>query len=267
MSELPEGYEFTRIYNTRVANNQDLALYVTDSQNRRGTGKTVFSLKLAELMDRTEEGLTEEKVFLDPSNLLDAYVDLPKGSAIVLDEAEASLSKYRSGSNMNLALRQIVSMGRVREKYLVLNLPNAGELDRDMKSLLSYWWMVIAKGEAMGHRISHNPYRESTYTPKSDNGTTWKWTDLEPDSKLREVYEYLNKEKLDHLQNDSSMDSVYSESDLEARVSKASNEAARKTRDRLIKDFYTNSDITQQELANRIDIPRGTLAPILSDPD
>jgi len=63
------------------------------------------------------------------------------------------------------------------------------------------------------------------------------------------------------------MDSVYSESDLESRVSKASNQAARETRDKLIKDFYTNSDITQQELANRIDIPRGTLAPILSDPD
>jgi hypothetical protein len=265
MSELPEGYEFTKIYNTRVANNQDLSLYVTDSQNRRGTGKTVFSLKLAELMDRTDEGLTREKVFLDPSELLDAYVELPKGSAIVLDEAEASLSKYRSGSNMNMALRQIVSMGRVREKYLVLNLPSSSELDRDMKSLLSYWWMVISKGEAMGHRISHNPYRESTYTPKSDNGTTWKWTDIEPDSKLREVYEYLNQEKLDHLQNDSSMDSVYSESDLEARVSKASNEAARETRDKLVKKFYDNSDMTQQELASRIDIPRGTLAPILSD--
>jgi DNA-binding transcriptional regulator YiaG len=127
--------------------------------------------------------------------------------------------------------------------------------------------MVIAKGEAMGHRISHNPYRESTYTPKSDNGTTWKWTDIDSDSKLGEIYDYLSQEKLNHLRNESSMDSVYSESDLESRVSKASNEASRETRDKLIKDFYTNSGMTQQELANAIDIPRGTLAPILSDPD
>jgi hypothetical protein len=265
MSELPEGYEFTRIYNSRVKESRDLACYITDYQNSRGTGKTVFSLKLAELMDRTDEGLTTEKVFIDPTNLIEAYVELPKGSALVLDEAEISMSKFRAGSSMNMALRQIVSMGRVREKYLVLNLPSSSELDRDLKSLLSYWWLVLRKGVVQGHRISNNPYRESVYTPKSDNGTTWKWTDIEPDSKLAEIYEYIHDEKMKHLNKEGSMNQMYTKSDVENLVSKTENEAARKTRDELVQSLYQNGDFTQMELSNLTGIPRGTLAPILAE--
>ncbi|SMP35772.1 hypothetical protein SAMN06265347_1331, partial [Halobellus salinus] len=110
-SFLPDGYPFTRLYRKRVANNQDLAVLVSDHQNRRGTGKTVLSLKLAALMDRTEEGLTPEKVAIDPSELTESYVELPKGSALVLDEAEAGLNKYEAGSAVNKAMRELVSMG------------------------------------------------------------------------------------------------------------------------------------------------------------
>jgi hypothetical protein len=265
MSELPEGYEFTRIYNSRVSESRDLACYVTDYQNSRGTGKTVFSLKLAELMDRTGEGLTKEKVFIDPTDLIEAYVEMPKGSALVLDEAEVSMSKYRAGSSMNMALRQIVSMGRVREKYLVLNLPSSSELDRDLKSLLGYWWLVLRKGVVQGHRISNNPYRETVYTPKSDNGTTWKWSDIEPDSKLSEIYEYIHEEKMKHLKKEGSMNSMFTKSDVDNLVSKARNEASRKTRDELVTSIYENGDYTQMELANLTGIPRGTLAPILAE--
>jgi hypothetical protein len=265
MSELPEGYEFTRIYNSRVKESRDLACYITDYQNSRGTGKTVFSLKLAELMDRTDEGLTTEKVFIDPTNLIEAYVELPKGSALVLDEAEISMSKFRAGSSMNMALRQIVSMGRVREKYLVLNLPSSSELDRDLKSLLSYWWLVLRKGVVQGHRISNNPYRESVYTPKSDNGTTWKWTDIEPDSKLSEIYEYIHNKKMKHLNKEGSMNQMYTKSDVENLVSKTRNESARQTRNELVQSLYQNGEFTQMELADLTGIPRGTLAPILAE--
>ena len=265
MSELPEGYEFTRIYNSRVKESRDLACYITDYQNSRGTGKTVFSLKLAELMDRTDEGLTTEKVFIDPTNLIEAYVELPKGSALVLDEAEISMSKFRAGSSMNMALRQIVSMGRVREKYLVLNLPSSSELDRDLKSLLSYWWLVLRKGVVQGHRISNNPYRESVYTPKSDNGTTWKWSDIEAGSKLSEIYDHIHNEKMKHLRKEGSMNSMFTKSDVDNLVSKATNEASRETRNDLIIKLYENGEFTQQELSKLIEVPRGTIAPILSE--
>ena len=67
-SSLPDSYPFTQLYRKRVANNQDLAVIISDHQNRRGTGKTVFSLKLASLMDRTDKGMTTEKVAISPKN-------------------------------------------------------------------------------------------------------------------------------------------------------------------------------------------------------
>jgi hypothetical protein len=76
---LTAGYQLTEMYRSRVRQQQDMAVIVSDYHNRRGTGKTVLSLKLAAAMDRTEEGLTEEKVSLSPADLAEAYVDLPKG--------------------------------------------------------------------------------------------------------------------------------------------------------------------------------------------
>lgn len=75
---LPDGYPFSKLYCKRVANNQDLAVIVSDHQNRRGTGKTVFSLKLAAMLDRTDEGLTEEKVAISATDLTEAYLNQPK---------------------------------------------------------------------------------------------------------------------------------------------------------------------------------------------
>jgi hypothetical protein len=137
---LPRGYPFTEAYHSRVRENQDYVVIVSDSSNRRGTGKTIFSLKLAHMMDRTESGITNEKVAINPEEIQNQYVEAPKGSALVLDEAEAGLSKYRAGSSLNMMMRQLVSMGRVREKYLILNLPAASELDRDLKALCDFWF-------------------------------------------------------------------------------------------------------------------------------
>jgi len=138
VTALGRGHPLSETYHSRVAQNQDFSVIVSDHHNRRGTGKTVLSLKLAAAMDRTEEGLTSEKVSLSPEELAAAYIDQPRGSALVLDEAEAGLSKYRAGSSANMAMRQLVSMGRIEEKYLVMNLPAAGELDRDLQALCDW---------------------------------------------------------------------------------------------------------------------------------
>jgi len=86
VTALGRGHPLSETYHSRVAQNQDFSVIVSDHHNRRGTGKTVLSLKLAAAMDRTEEGLTSEKVSLSPEELAAAYIDQPRGSALVLDE-------------------------------------------------------------------------------------------------------------------------------------------------------------------------------------
>jgi hypothetical protein len=260
---LPDGYPFSKLYRKRVANNQDLAIIVSDHQNRRGTGKTVFSLKLASLMDRTDEGMTTEKVAISPGELTECYMELPKGSALVLDEAEAGLSKYEAASAVNRAMRELVSMGRIREKYLVLNLPASSELDRDLKALCDFWFMVQNKGRALGHHLNWNPYKEEPRTPKTE---PWEWSDIPEGSDLRGVYDYLTELKLSHLrgEEDGSSQRIPAQ-EVGEMVEKAKEEAKTTTRNELLREFYNDLDVTQGDLANAVGLSRSRVADILTD--
>lgn len=262
-SKLPDGYPFTSLFRKRRANSQDLAIIISDHQNRRGTGKTVLSLKLASLLDQTEAGITEEKVAISPEELTEGYVELPKGSALVLDEAESGLSKYEAASAVNRAMRELVSMGRIREKYLILNLPASSELDRDLKALCDFWFMVQEKGQALGHFLRWNPYSEEPRTPKTE---LWEWSDIPEDSDLRKVYQYLTEEKLAHLRGDrEGSQQRITASEAKDMVRKAKDEAATEARNDLLRNFYAELDLTQQEIGNAVGLSRSRVADILSE--
>jgi hypothetical protein len=260
---LPEGYPFTKLYQKRVANNQDLAIIVSDHQNRRGTGKTILSLKLAAMMDRTDIGMTEEKVAVGPEELTDAYVDLPKGSALVLDEAEAGLSKYEAASSVNRAMRELVSMGRIREKYLVLNLPASSELDRDLKALCDFWFMIQSKGRALGHHLRWNPYNEEPRTPKT---AVWEWDDIPENDPLRSVYDYLTEEKIAHLRGDREGSSQrIPAGEVQDRVEKVRETTKTETRNEILQDLYADLDVTQSDLAEVVGLSRSRVGDILTE--
>jgi len=264
MSSLPEGYDFTELYKKRVRNKSDLSVIVSDRSNRRGTGKTVFSCILAHKMDRTDEGLTKDKVAISIDELLDAYMNCPKGSGIVLDEAEAGLSKYRAGSSTNMAMRELVSLGRVREKYLVINLPATSELDRDLKALCSWWFLIQEKGSAWSHSLNWNPYSEEPRTPRKDD--RWFWDDIPRDHELRDVYDYLHEEKMKHLRGESDESSQrLTQKEVRKQLDNARSETRSKTRNKLLSTIYNNSNLTQKELAKSVGLSRSRLADIVSN--
>jgi hypothetical protein len=214
-------------------------------------------------MDRTEEGMTEEKVAIGPSELTESYVELPKGSALVLDEAEAGLSKYEAASAVNRAMRELVSMGRIREKYLVLNLPASSELDRDLKALCDFWFMVQSKGRALGHHLKWNPYSEEPRTPKTE---TWEWSDIDEGTQLRSVYDYLTDEKLAHLrgERDNSSQRIPAQ-EVSQLVEEAKEEATTEARNDLLRTFYADLDVTQGDLAEAVGLSRSRVADIVSE--
>jgi hypothetical protein len=253
---------FPKLYRKRVANNQDLAILVSDHQNRRGTGKTVLSLKIASRIDRTEAGITKEKVSIGVDSLLDAYVDLPKGSALVLDEAESGLNKYEAGTQINKAMRELVSMGRIEEKYLILNLPSSGALDRDLKALCDFWFLVQQKGLAKGHHLAWNPYSEQPRTPKKRD---LEWSDIPEGTQLRDVYNYLTKLKRKHLRGENEESSQrLKPSEVQNRIDKIKSETKTETRNQLLTEIYSNSNLTQRELADSVGLSRSRLADIVN---
>lgn len=259
--KLGEGKPLTKLYESRVQDSQDLFTIVDDHHNRRGTGKTVLSLGLAQAMDRTEEGITKDKVALDPEELIKAYTEQPRGSALVLDEAEASTSKFRAGSKTNKAIRELVSMGRIQEKYVIMNLPSTGEMDRDLKTLASVWLMVESRGQAVVHFLGYNPYKEHPLTPKKQ---LLNWTDI-TDPELREVYDYLTGEKEKHLRGESSESTFVDRDEHQDQIEKIKKQTESQVRNQVLREVYSDVDVTQKDLANSVGLSRSRLADIVSD--
>jgi len=159
-------------------------------------------------------------------------------------------------------MRELVAMGRIEEKYLILNLPASGELDRDLKALCDFWWLVQQKGLAKGHYLAWNPYTEQPRTPKKRD---LEWSDIEQGTQLRDVYNYLTKLKMKHLRGENEESSQrLKPSEVQNKIRKIKSETKTETRNQLLEEIYSNSDLTQQELADSVGLSRSRLADIVN---
>lgn len=253
---------FGKSYGRRVDKHQDLVILVSDWHNRRGTGKTVLSLKIAAAMDRTDDGLTADKCSLTPEELSEAYIDQPPGSALVLDEAEAGLSKYAQGSAANRAVRRLVSMGRIEEKYVVLNLPASAELDTDLKALCDIWALVKNRGTALVYSLGYNPFGGH---PIPKRRQRLRWTDL-GDGPLRDVYDELTAEKRARLRGEGDGGEGYiPRSEASEMAQRAEEAGATERRDELITEMY-ESGWTQKDIASLDSMPsRSRISQIINE--
>lgn len=238
-------HPLAELWRKRVEQNRDLVILITDSSNDRGTGKTTEALRLAYGMDRTEEGLTTDKVAMDPRPLSEAYTSEPRGSSLVLDESEVGLDKYTTGSAVNRAIRELVSTGRVEEKYLVLNAPADHLVDQDLKSLVDVWVLVERRGFANVYRMDWNPHQGHQLTHSLG---TVEWDPIPGGHELHEVYDYLTEKKEARLRGEDG-DNYIKRSQAQEMVEKAKQEAERETRDRLIRGAsaagFKNTEIAE----------------------
>lgn len=220
-------------------------------------------MRLAAAMDRTENGITHGKATLSAQELTDAYTREPHGSALVLDEGQAAASNRRAMSGVNEALRQIVGMGRVEQKYLLLTAPGVHQIDKDIRAMCDVWIFVRELGEAQMFRVRYNPFGNHELT--DDWGTlTWPG-DLPGD--LEDVYGELTAEKRRRLRGEGEDGQGYVDADTAAeRAEKAAQKAERQKRDNLLRQMYQNNeDMTQKKLADAVGLSRSRIADILAD--
>lgn len=250
------------LYERRVKHESDLVVVVSDYHNRRGTGKTVLSLKLAAGMDRTDEGLTKGKVSLSPQEVREAYAEQPLGSALVLDEAEAGISNRSAMTNVNKAMREIMSMGRVEQKYLILNAPASSHIDKSVRELADVWMVVQRRGRALVHFLEYNPYGNQPLSKKVQN---FEWSDIETGTELNEVYKYLTKEKRKRIGGEEGGGYI-ERSEHEDAVEKAVKKAKKEKRNELIRSIYNESDIdaSQNQLADAVGISQSSVGNIVN---
>jgi predicted XRE-type DNA-binding protein len=260
--ELPESCPLGKLYRKRVAQSRDLTVLVADWDLERGSGKTTLALRLAAAMDRTDEGVSTDKATLSAHELTEAYTRESPGSALVLDEGEAAASNRRAMSGVNEAMRKVVGMGRVEQKYLVLTSPGVHQVDKDIRNMCDVWVFVRELGEAQMFRVKYNPLGDHELT--HDWGTlTWPG-DLPGD--LEDTYDELTAEKRRRLRGEGDEGEGYVKADEAAKsAEQAAETAKRQTRDDILRKIYHNGDdMTQQELADSVGLSRSRVADILS---
>jgi len=257
----PEGCPLGKLYRKRVAQNRDLTVIVSDWNLERGSGKTTLALRLAQAADRTDEGITPEKATISAEALSDAYTSKPEGSALLLDEAEAGISNRRAMSGVNEAMRRIVGMGRVEQKYLFLTTPGVHQIDSDIRAMADVWILVREVGRAQMYRVRFNPFEGKALT---DNWGVLRWPDARP-AETEPTYQALTRDKRAALRGEGDDATGYVDAaEAEETAAKAAEEAERQKRDELLRQIYRqNDDMTQQELADSVGLSRSRVADIL----
>ena len=250
----PEGHPLHDIYGKRVSNQQDLVIIVDDYHNRRGTGKTVAALQLANGMNQPGT-LTKANATTRPEELRNAYVKLPERSALVLDEGELGASKYDASTKTNRALRQIMSIGRVLEKYVVVTMPDHGMLDREVWNLSDVWISMTEKGRGIVHFLKNNPYANGNGIQTEKVGVV-DFADVQRGTQLREVYNSLTQEKKEHMTGEGS-EEYLTRSEVDEMLADQRKEVRQETRNEVIRGVYDRLGDLDDDDLQRIKRSRG----------
>jgi hypothetical protein len=166
---------------------------------------------------------------------------------------------------VNEALRKIVGMGRVEQKYLFLTAPGVHQVDKDIRNMCDVWVFVRQLGEAQMFRVRYNPFGGHELT---DDWGTLTWPG-EPTGHLSGVYDELTAEKRRRLRGDGDDADGYVNADEAAeRAARAADDARQEERNQLLREVYDNTDgMTQRELADAVGLSRSRVADIVSQAD
>ena len=252
-----ENTAFYDEYQDHVDKGMELTILLSDYQAMRGSGKTTLSIKLARAFDRTEEGLTPDKVTNSPEEFINAYVQHNQGSGLVFDEAEAGINARNAMSTVNKEMNEKVSMGRVGEKYAVWNMPDIGQIDKEVRTLAHYWVLVRRRGRARVYELSNDPFEDKTYTMPICN---IEWGAL-PDSDP--VYKRLDEHKWDKLEGDG--DSYVPYDEHQQKLERAEKDARREQRDEFVVSAYRQNLLSQPEIADIVDLSQAQVSRIINN--
>lgn len=262
----PEGHPLQDLYGRRVRNNQDLVIILDDYHARRGTGKTVASLQLAEGMDQNG-GITFENVSLSPEKIRNVYSELPERSGIVLDEGEVGASNRQAMTKTNQALREVMSMGRVEEKYVIINTPSVGFIDKDVRMLADIWITMVTKGVGLVHYLKRQPYARGSGLLTEKKGLI-SFNDIQTGTRLRDVYNQLTREKKKRIRGDEG-GSFIAEKEHQEKLEKVKQEVRKEARDKVITQFYEHpehqesTDISQRTIGESVGLTQQQIGNIV----
>lgn len=248
-------------FETHVNEGMEFIVLVSDWLARRGTGKTTLSILLADLFDRTDEGLVSGKATNSPEEFIDAYVEYSKGSGLVFDEAESGVNARDAMTTVNKTMNEKISVGRVGEKYAVWNMPDVGQIDKEVQKLAHIWILVTRKGRARAYELNYNPFEQQNY-PNPLCELTWDPIDSD-DGQLDDVFDALHDVKWESLRDEE--DEFVSMPEHQKEVKRAEKNAKREQRNELIYQLRERELLPNKEIADIVDLKPPRISQIYSD--
>ena len=187
-----------------------------------GSGKSYCALSLANLLDCGESGESRfsiDRVCFSASQFANLVSKkLPKGSAIIIDDAGLSLYSREAMTKIVRQISKIFQSMRYKNLLIFLTLPSLGSLDKGVRELVNGYFepldidFEIEKVKCKYHRLQVNPktgkmyyhrpskivrgFYNDGYPKTSEQVIDSIWIDKPPED-LIEKYELAKKTYLD----------------------------------------------------------------------
>lgn len=224
-----------QLFRDRMEKGRDLKIVVTAENAATGTGKTTLAFFLAHQWQQyycSEDWTAERNATLSADKFLELYKELPRGSCLIMDEAE-DLDARRSMAKKNVEFSHAWMKMRVRQIVSILTLPSTSALDKRLEELADVWIEVNRRGKATVHSIAVNSYGKNVMTPKTHTMT---WPNVADHPEM----EALTQLKQDHIDRGMKHEQEQTQDPEDAKQ-----ETKAETAKRLRKQGLTVSDIAE----------------------
>ncbi len=231
----------------RQAQDRDTKIIITSRNSTTGTGKTTLGCWLA--LNWDYHGFSIDKATLNPQTYIDRYLDTKPGSVLLLDEAE-QLDARRSMAQENIDFAERWMQLRYRMVDTILVLPTASALDVRLEELADIWINVERPGYAKVHKTTvHDQKKNVNQIPMQY--LTW------PDISDHDVKQGLDEKKVKKVEE---KNEVAKQAD-----GRKPEEIQKDTRNDLIKSLYENTELSQRDIAEVVDVGKSRVAEIVKD--
>jgi len=242
-----DSYLYSK-YKKRRGQERDLVILIIGENASTGTGKTTLAVQLADKMDKSTDGFTDEKATPYIDEFFKLYKNVEEGSAIVGDEAQGLADSRKSMTNENVYVSQIMSRARFREVYTILTMPSADMLDKRLKRRADI--LIVCdedtKGQGRVYELFMNDLDSGKIKTRKVDDITWGAMDDHP------AYQKLSEDK--ENQFDDLLDEIIGSEDEGNEDGKTDEEIKQEAKE-TARELYQDECSTYDEVRNHPDMP------------
>jgi len=238
--------------------NRDLQIVIC-ANAETGVGKTSLAVFLAYALDTTPGGFSvAEQATLDTAEYRNAYDELEKGSALILDEAE-QLDARRAMSDENVDTAFAWQTQRIREITTVLTLPTWGDLEKRMREMTDIRIEILRRGMALVHIRDRDRYEQADVFWRPVQVIEW------PNMDGVRAYERLAEMKEEFLEGVDGRELLDAE-EAQERIKEETEDLRQENKKMKAKALYfdPDRDMTQADVAEELGLSQQHVSRLLS---